>query len=199
MFNVENQQPGDILLIKNKKSILNVIFQALGSCKKVSHSHAILCLGSGIFIEAMKYNGDSQDKFGIDILCIEELQERFKYQYENNWKVVRNNELSIECKNKLVQRAIFYYGQKYNKNFVVGTINNKKLWNASYCSELISRIYMDIGFSIRNGNVWPVHLSILPNTNSSWEDVTADYKIGKNTPDDIFGDEDFNSFLSVFS
>ncbi len=101
IFCTDNQQIGDIILISNKaiSSKIQQIGQTVFSCKKSNYSHAILSLGFGMFIEAMKNN----NKQKVDIFCIRELEERFKNEYENNWKVVRYKNLRVK-----ITLAYFY-------------------------------------------------------------------------------------------
>ena len=76
-FCIKDQEIGDIILIKNKAitSKANIALQVLGSLKSTVHSHAILALFPGRYIEAMNYGKDNK-KLGIDFLCINELLDR---------------------------------------------------------------------------------------------------------------------------
>ena len=178
IFCVENQEIGDIILIKNKSMIskANVAAQFAGTLKYSYHSHALLALSQGTFIEAMNYVKNIR-KFGVDLVCITELLTRFSDEYEDNWKVIRCKSLTNTQKENIENRSSYYFGQMYNKNILIRGAGGESKKHSSYCSELIARVYEDIGIEIKKRDVWPSHLNKLPKDNPElWEDVTDVYR-----------------------
>jgi hypothetical protein len=178
-FCIENQEIGDILLVKNKaiKSKLNVVLQFFGTFKKSEHSHALLALSQGTFIEAMSYDKSVQ-RFGVDVVCIKELLARFSDDYEGNWKVLRFKFLTDSQRDGIENRSAYYFGQIYNRNILIRGVGGKSYKSSSYCSELIARIYEDIGISMKKRDIWPTHLNSLEKNNpENWIDVTNLYNL----------------------
>lgn len=175
LINPENQKIGDIILVYNTSSKANLVSQTIGTLEKAHYSHAILCLTSGTYIEAMKYK-KSSNKLGIDIICLETLKERFSSEYHENWKVIRYKKLTTVNEEEILNRSQYYYGQNYNTQFLTRLFKKNSKIASSYCSELIARIYEDTGILIKNKrDIWPTHLSQLSNS-EEWEDVSSLYK-----------------------
>lgn len=202
MFHAHNQKMGDILLVQNKskKSLLNRIAQGLGTgkIKPVKYSHVILCLSNGIYIEAMKYKKNNQ-KFGIDFLSIKELKKRFKSEYDPNWKVIRNTTLTKDQQSKIYEKSMYFFGQRYNNNFIVKKTNKGSYHGSSYCSELVSRIYQDIGITFNASEVWPADIDTISEEND-WVDITWEYSNDSEISDDIkavFNDDSFENWCQL--
>lgn len=190
-FCIESQEIGDIILISNKACLSKVqrCLQTLGSLKISKYSHAILALSQGIYIEAMKDN-NKNDKYDIDIFCINELKKRFESDYYNNWKVIRYKKIDSTIQNKIFENANYFYGQKYNSNPISKVFKHKYKIDSSYCSELVQRIYEKAGIILDycERDFWPVHLERLTKRHKDdWEDVTSLYdKKCSNFYDEIF-------------
>lgn len=190
-FCIESQEIGDIILISNKACLSKIqrCLQTLGSLKISKYSHAILALSQGIYIEAMKDN-NKNDKYDIDIFCINELKKRFESDYYDNWKVIRYKKIDSTIQNKIFENANYFYGQKYNSNPIGKVFKHKYKINSSYCSELVQRIYEKAGIILDycERDFWPVHLERLTKRHKDdWEDVTSLYdKKCSNFHDDNF-------------
>lgn len=186
MFHAHNQKIGDILLVQNKskKSLLNRMFQAIVSrkIKPAKYSHVILCLSKGIYIEAMKYEKNDEG-FGVDFLCIKELKKRFKSEYNPNWKIIRNTTLTKKQEDKIYKKSMFFFGQSYNKNFIVQMTNKNSYHDSSYCSELVSRIYQDLEIKFNVSEVWPNDIDAI-SQQDDWIDVTQEYSSDSEISDD---------------
>lgn len=177
-FCIENQKVGDIILVSNKaiSSHIQRVGQTVFSLKKSNYSHAILALEKGIYIEAMK---GKHIKNNIDIICIDELQKRFQTEYKDNWKIVRLKKINSSIQEKIVQEAQYFYGQLYNSNPLNKRVFGKHYTNASFCSELVQRIYEKSNIQIgkKNQDIWPLDLDLLTKkSKGKWHDVTSQYK-----------------------
>lgn len=176
MFYPNCQKIGDIILVQNKSSLGIRVGQSKISPMRIgTYTHVILCLQPGTYIEAMTSKGRQDDGLDIDLICYEELLDRFNSQYSSNWQVIRNKKLTDDLRGEIVSKASFYYGQNYNVNFFVKMLNKKHRDDASYCSELVSRIFSDIGFSLSDKDVWPDDIASLA-SEADWQNVTEYYK-----------------------
>lgn len=173
-FNQAHQEIGDIILVYNKSSKSNVVSQSALTGGKARFSHAIIGLSPGTYIEAMNHEKNT-NKLDIDIFCIDSLKKRFSDEYTDTWKVIRYNNLTLDNWGDIIERGMYYYGQKYNKHFATRFFKNRRT-NSSYCSELVTKIYEDIGITIKEKrDVWPIHLDELTDL-EEWDDVTDQYK-----------------------
>ncbi len=151
VFNIFRQKVGDILLVRTHKSKLNTVSQRLfTSGSKSGFSHAILCLQSGTYVES-NYFGNDNDNNGVRLFCADHLFHRLENEY-SSWKVVRHKAIDSEKMMEISNRADYYYGQGYNRNFITKLSKGDYFADRSYCSEFIARVYADIGLkrSVRN-------------------------------------------------
>lgn len=182
IFNIQYQEVGDIILISNKalSSKANKKAQEGFTGENVNYSHAILALASGSFYESTTYDKENKKKNfkdGVSIFCYDEMCRRLDEEYEDNWKVIRFRNLSEDQQSKIQELTYYYNKQKYSHKYFETSIDKEKKHDASFCSELVARIYNEIGVCIpsENNHIWPVHLDLL-SKNVEWEDVTHEYK-----------------------
>lgn len=169
---------------------MNYTGQKLGTktfYKDYIYTHAILVLSQGLYIE-------STGGKGVVVFSANDLINRFKNEYNEDFKVIRN----IKVNNRDIQKKIFvkaeyYYEQKYNSAFILPWKRKAR----SYCSELIANIYKDVEIPFRKPlyATWPIHLLREFDKNDDWKDVTEDYIINLNNLKKIQSDEQSNYLL----
>jgi len=177
----EEQMIGDIILVSSKhhslsrlqkiKPFVNYFGQKVGTLtffKNYIYTHAILVLSKGLYIE-------STGEKGVVAFSVDELINRFKYEYNKDFIVMRNTKINtVRLQIKLFERAEYYYEQKYNCFFILPF----KRKGYSYCSELISNIYNDINLKFKKPlyATWPIHLLKEFKKNKNWKNITVTYK-----------------------
>lgn len=151
--------PGDIILTRStgKLPTTNKITQSAIMFKTSTYTHALLCLGSGQFIEAT---------LGQPLLAFDYNANRSSLDSEE-WKVLRYKRLSSEDHLKLFGAVATHIGKNYS---LVDKLDS------TFCSCFIAMVFNSL-FPVLFKNpktVFPVSLEYLPETD--WEDVTKKYK-----------------------
>lgn len=171
------QRHGDIVLVAADKSLnLNLLLQSLLRGHQARFSHVLLCVMPGLYVHS------TTDR-GVHLVAAEDEEANFPAKYGDAWKVLRHQRLAndLNLAARLQWRVIFYLGQDYNWSFQAthwrGTQYNLA---HSFCSELVARVFQDIGVSAFGEPKAPPdtlptdfdHVAI----GQDWIDVTADYR-----------------------
>ncbi|MED4156599.1 hypothetical protein [Priestia aryabhattai] len=162
--NAFHHKCGDIILTKStgKASKINIAAQTVRTFKKSNYTHAILCLNSATFAEAM-YRYDLRTFFYTD-------KDRKSLDSEN-FKVIRYKNLKREHYPLLTKSVFFHLGKGYS------------LFNGpteTFCSSFIALVYNSafpkLNLFKNPNNVYPVTLErLLIDDEDNWKDVTEEY------------------------
>lgn len=156
---------GDVLLVKGtKKAIPNTLVAAQKPIYiKASSSHVAFSIGDGIFIHATSTHG-------VHLTFLPDELETCK----DGWRVIRLKNISSTDEEKLTRHSVFYLRQNYNKKFMGSGRDD-----ASFCSELVAKIYRDANIKILKGRepskVAPAHFDEQADLGTNWDDVTSEY------------------------
>jgi hypothetical protein len=160
--NRNRHQSGDIILTKStgKISTINIVAQSTVSLIRADYTHALLCLGSGRFVEAT---------FGEKLFSFHYLDESRISLNSEEWKVIRNKDFSSIDNEDFFKTVSIHLG----KNYLLKDIESK-----TFCSAFIALVYNDLftGIFEKPAKVLPVDLQNLVIDSDSWEDVTHEYK-----------------------
>jgi hypothetical protein len=172
------QKTGDVVLVgEGDKPSPNLAIQSLLTFKRAKYAHVLLCVMPGLYIHSTPRNG-------VYFLDAEDSEADFPGKYGQRWAAFRNPPVAGDTaiQGLLLNRANFYFGQIYNWGFhsspLFGSTYNV---SHSFCSELIARVFSDIGFPLFNGNpipperMLPTHIASAIQR-QSWNDVTEDYR-----------------------
>lgn len=157
---------GDVLLVKGTTKFS----EALSKGQKVIYknsvsSHVELSLADGAFVH-------STNDAGVHLVFLpDELK-----TCEDGWRVIRLKNLSEQDREEIMKASLHYLRQDYNKAYM-----GKGKPDASFCSELIAKIYAKAGITILGGKepskVAPAHFDEQADICGVWEDVTEEYKV----------------------
>jgi hypothetical protein len=158
---------GDVLLVKGTTKFS----KALSKGQKVIYknnvsSHVELSIADGTFVH-------STDDGGVHLVFLpDELK-----TCEDGWRVIRLKSLNEQEREEIMKASLHYLRQDYNKAYM-----GKGKPDASFCSELIAKIYSKAGITILGGKepskVAPAHFDEQADVDEAWEDVTEEYKVG---------------------
>lgn len=156
---------GDILLVTGTRKTSKWLARSQKLLySKASSSHVEFGMGDGVFIHA------TTGRKVTFTTITKELEE-----VKSSWRVIRLKGLSDDTNSQLQLNAYYFLAQDYNSNYFRP---HKK--HASYCSELVDKIYRRTGIQIfsRLGTkiIAPSHFDQLANENVNWLDVTDEYK-----------------------
>lgn len=166
--------PGDIIFFSpiNGKSA-NTIAQSLLRFKKAHHSHVALVVNEGNAIHAMPKKGVHVES--IRIILKNNL---------GNFLVYRNSTLNEKIAPIDLSDLSWYYNfQRYNYFFFTCRRSN-----ASFCSELIARVYISAGLHVSlklPERTLPSDIFNHMRSNNEWREVTqiyADFFLSENYP-----------------
>jgi hypothetical protein len=158
---------GDVLLVKGTKKLIP---NALVAAQKViyrntSSSHVAFSIGDGVFIHATSKNGVHLTFFPDELMTC-----------NDEWRVIRLKGISNSDKDELAKSSLFYLRQNYNNKFMGSGCDD-----ASFCSELVAKIYRDAKIHILNkrdpSKIAPAHFDEQADLGTNWEDVTSEYSI----------------------
>ncbi len=164
--------PGDILLVRGigaKSTLLGKIQNPLRLLwrPKYAFSHALLCVVNGTFIHSTP-NG------GVHIISFKSLMK----QVTPHWRVIRRIGMEDKVESNFAaftNRCTYYMAQKYNVSLgALPRLTDSK----SFCSELIAKVYRDLGMPVCHlppHRVYPRHLFRLLER-PEWRDVTELYQ-----------------------
>jgi hypothetical protein len=158
-----------------KKVSLNRTAQFLATGRRIGYSHVILCVIPGVYVHATTGRG-------VSLLLAEDDAVNFPARHGTRWRVRRNKKISnsINLSAQVGIKAQYYIGQRYSSAFGISALLSDK-WKDSHalCSELIARIYAELGQEIVKRSpeqVLPVHLRRATENSEHWIDVTEQYE-----------------------
>src|SRR5579864_5150736 len=168
------QVPGDIVFVQTRKKIpFNRMAQTAVSRRRARYTHVLLCVMPGLYIHSIPHKG-------VHFIAAEDDEANFPEHYGDRLAVRRNTQLTnnVALAGQIPWKAQYFIGQKYNGAFG-GAARLAQLWrdSHSFCSELIARIYQDLGISVCDlapEHVLPVHLDNATKS-GQWIDVTSLY------------------------
>jgi hypothetical protein len=170
------QKAGDIIFIQTRKRIpLNRFAQSLATAKRANYTHVLLCVMPGLYVHSVV-------KPGVHLVAAEDDEGNFPARYGKRWKVVRNIKVAKDpmLMGQVANKAIYYIGQKYNGAFAISSLLPWRFKaSRSFCSELVARIYADLGHPINKlkpEQILPVHIDIAAQKSAEWQDVTSEYE-----------------------
>lgn len=170
------QNAGDIIFVRTPKRIpLNRIAQTVATGKRAKYTHVLLCVMPGLYVHSVVNQG-------VHLVLAENEEGNFPALYGDGWKVVRNLNLSQNHQSMamVAYRAAYYIGQKYNGAFAVsGFLSQRFKISRSFCSELIAKIFVDLGHPIANlkpEQILPAHIDSATKDSDQWKDVTSEYE-----------------------
>jgi len=168
------QLPGDIVLVRGHGRGSDAIVKAqhLVGMGVARFSHAMLCHSPFLFVHS--------DGQGVHVDTYFEL---FPVYYcASEMKALRRRDMGdrlarhIELYTDIGNRAQYYFEQAYNAAFIFKR-SFGRYDTRSFCSELIAKVYRDVGVPLLAAQphwVFPVHLQALEE-DRDWVDVTQAY------------------------
>lgn len=157
---------GDIVLVAGKKLLSKSLITMQKAINKESkYSHVAICIGTGLFIHAV-------NKKGVQIVTLNEL---FDDSIEDNWIVIRNNNIASQNNVIIFQKSHYYVHQKYKFDF-----KSDEKYNQSFCSELVVKLIREYDkdfFKQKSSKyIYPIHFQELVNISNEWDYATNIYK-----------------------
>ncbi len=192
------QRIGDIIFVSSKKfPNANLLTQSLIAGNTARYSHVLLCVLPGLYVHSMPENG-------VQFLQGESPDADFDKKYGTAWAVRRLRRLSDnpELAGRLSWRAAYYLGQSYNWVFLGSRLIGQSYSTShSFCSELIVRIFNDVGVPILQPafapeKALPAHLDEAT-LSDDWTDLTSSYHSLFQPPEPSEFDRLLDQFLPV--
>ena len=160
--NINEHQCGDIILTKSTgiSSKGNIVVQSAMTVNKAEYTHALLCLGTGRFVEAT---------IGEKLLSFHYKDEKRTSLDSEKWKVLRYTPFNLCYAEALYKSVSVHLGKDYY-------LRNKE--SKTFCSAFIALVYNDLFKDLfkKPHKKLPVNLQNLEKQNDNWEDVTVEYK-----------------------
>ena len=156
---------GDIFLVRGNGKFSTI----LTTVQKVFYrgaqsSHILINIAEGTFVHATTDGG-------IDIVFFEEILP----EIHASWRAVRLKGLTQNHRDEIIKAAIYYYQQGYNYKYFMKENNH-----TSFCSELVSKIYIKAGIEIfdnkKPNKTIPADFDKACDTDTKWEEVTDEFK-----------------------
>jgi len=176
LFSSTVQVAGDILLLKSKGLIGNIIIksQKLLCNKPVNYTHVALLVKPNLFIHSTAKGVGYTDFEGIALHS----------NYFSNWRVIRNKKVgySSDLKLRLIQTANYHFKKKYNYFLSLKLTSKSNIFRnhlidkTAFCSEFVANVYESLGVKLIDkpvSHIFPCHFEDI---GEGWEDVTDIYK-----------------------
>ena len=170
------QNPGDILFTSSPGlgGKLNLLAQKFLTGRKTKATHVILCIAPGLYIHSNKGRGvefDKAEDFPLDVSP--------KTGRRYLCRAIRPQESTSVDFVELMNKALFFYQQKYNPFFFAKNrlTSNRYKESAAFCSEFVSAVYRNAGLALTELEDEKVFPSTLEShlSGPDWVDVTEEY------------------------
>jgi hypothetical protein len=139
----------------------------------------VLCIAPGLYIHSNKGRGVEFDQAEDFPLATSPVSGR---RFLSSAVRLNNEEATASRNAQIIERAFYFYKQKYNAYFFVknSLASERFRKSAAFCSEFISAVYRDIGIPLTNLDNEMVFPSTLEAclTLPRWLDVTDEYRRG---------------------
>jgi hypothetical protein len=162
-----------------KKTNWSIAGQLVVAKGEPRFSHVMLCIMPGLYVHSMPDGG-------VHLVATEDPNWDFGKLHRDAWSVRRHRRLAEdpELVGTLPWRAAYYLGQRYNQLFFASSsigdlLSADYATSHSFCSELVSRIFSDLGLPYPehsdHSSVLPIHLDLWSST-APWDEVTNAYR-----------------------
>ncbi|TDK55439.1 hypothetical protein [Pseudomonas moraviensis] len=162
-FDYDLPQLGDILLLRGKSLFTkpNMTIQSITRLQRSSYSHVAVVTGQNMIM-------DANPRIGITLRQWDDV--RHTYDVANSL-LVRNRTLDQVAINSLIQRAKYYYGQKYKLTALIGNESTFSDNEGMVCSQFIAQIYLDCNLQCSeklSRKTLPIDIHTFTRSNPDW-------------------------------
>lgn len=162
-FDHDLPQLGDILLLRGKSLFTkpNMTIQSITRLQRSSYSHVAVVTGQNMIM-------DANPRIGITLRQWDDV--RHTYDVANSL-LVRNRTLDQVAINSLIQRANYYYGQKYKLTALIGSESKFSDNKGMVCSQFIAEIFQDCKLQCSqkmSRKTLPIDIHTFTRSNPDW-------------------------------